>query len=95
MGNKIGPQGLKGDSAYTVAKKNGFSVVHEYCGHGVGLKMHEDPYVLHYQVKEKTYWYLDGVNIFLKMENESQEERSYSVTDYQYYKHFDDSPSFQ
>ena len=48
-----------------------------------------------YKVKEKTYWYLDGVNIFLKMENESQEERSYSVTDYQYYTHFDDSPSFQ
>lgn len=28
-GNKIGPQGLKGDSAYTVAKKNGFSGTEE------------------------------------------------------------------
>ena len=43
------------------AKKNGFSVVHEYCGHGVGLKMHEDPYVLHYQVKEKTYLIVPGM----------------------------------
>ncbi|MBP5343292.1 methionyl aminopeptidase [bacterium] len=43
------------------AKKNGFSVVHEYCGHGVGLKMHEDPFVLHYQVKEKTYLIVPGM----------------------------------
>lgn len=28
-GNKIGPQGLKGDSAYTVAKKNGFQGTEE------------------------------------------------------------------
>lgn len=31
-----------------IAHENGYSVVEEYCGHGVGLKMHEDPYVLHY-----------------------------------------------
>ena len=33
--------------------------------------------------------------MFLKMEDESEEENSYTVTDYQYYEHFDDSPSFQ
>jgi methionyl aminopeptidase len=27
---------------------NGYSVVREYCGHGVGKEMHEDPQVLHY-----------------------------------------------
>ena len=43
------------------AKKNGFSVVHEYCGHGVGLKMHEDPYVLHYTIKESTYLIVPGM----------------------------------
>ncbi len=31
-----------------IAHKNGYSVVEEYCGHGVGFKMHEDPYILHY-----------------------------------------------
>lgn len=36
-----------------IAKENGYSVVEEYCGHGVGLKMHEDPYILHYDSKEK------------------------------------------
>ncbi|MBI3523606.1 MAG: type I methionyl aminopeptidase [Betaproteobacteria bacterium] len=30
------------------AEKNGFSVVREFCGHGIGLKFHEDPQVLHY-----------------------------------------------
>lgn len=30
------------------AEKNGFSVVREFCGHGIGRKFHEDPQVLHY-----------------------------------------------
>ena len=30
------------------AERHGFSVVREYCGHGVGRKFHEDPQVLHY-----------------------------------------------
>ena len=30
------------------AEKQGFSVVREYCGHGVGQKFHQDPQVLHY-----------------------------------------------
>lgn len=30
------------------AKKNGYSVVREYCGHGIGREMHEEPQVLHY-----------------------------------------------
>ncbi len=27
---------------------NKFSIVHEYCGHGIGLGFHEEPQVLHY-----------------------------------------------
>jgi len=30
------------------AHKNGFSVVRDLCGHGVGLKFHDEPEVLHY-----------------------------------------------
>ncbi|HKQ30345.1 MAG TPA: type I methionyl aminopeptidase [Burkholderiales bacterium] len=30
------------------AETNGFSVVREYCGHGIGRTFHEDPQVLHY-----------------------------------------------
>ena len=29
-------------------EKNRFSVVREYCGHGIGRVFHEDPQVLHY-----------------------------------------------
>lgn len=30
------------------AEKAGYSVVREFCGHGIGAKFHEDPQVLHY-----------------------------------------------
>ena len=39
------------DIGFTIerhAKKNGYSVVHEIGGHGVGLDFHEDPYIYHY-----------------------------------------------
>ena len=32
----------------TYAEENHFSVVREYCGHGIGRVYHEDPQVLHY-----------------------------------------------
>ena len=32
----------------THAEKNRFSVVREYCGHGIGRDFHEEPQVLHY-----------------------------------------------
>lgn len=31
-----------------MAHDNGFTVVHEYCGHGIGREFHEDPQVVHY-----------------------------------------------
>jgi len=37
-----------GHAIQTLAEKNGFSVVREYCGHGIGRVYHEDPQVLHY-----------------------------------------------
>jgi len=30
------------------AERNGYSVVREFCGHGIGRKFHEEPQVLHY-----------------------------------------------
>jgi methionyl aminopeptidase len=30
------------------AETHGFSVVREFCGHGIGRKFHEEPQVLHY-----------------------------------------------
>ncbi len=40
-----------GDIGYVIqhlAEKTGYSVVREFCGHGIGAKFHEDPQVLHY-----------------------------------------------
>lgn len=37
-----------GHAVQTVVEKNGFSVVRDYCGHGIGRIFHEDPQVLHY-----------------------------------------------
>jgi methionyl aminopeptidase len=49
--NKVKPEATLGDIGFaiqTFAEKNGFSVVREFCGHGIGKKFHEDPQVLHY-----------------------------------------------
>lgn len=42
------PLGNIGHAIANYAHKNNFSVVREYCGHGIGEVFHEDPQVLHY-----------------------------------------------
>ncbi|WCE08584.1 type I methionyl aminopeptidase [Pseudomonas sp. JBR1] len=37
-----------GEVIQKYAEKNGFSVVREYCGHGIGKGFHEEPQVVHY-----------------------------------------------
>lgn len=37
-----------GHAIQKLAESVGYSVVKEFCGHGIGLKFHEDPQVLHY-----------------------------------------------
>ena len=37
-----------GHAIQTFAESNGFSIVREFCGHGIGAKFHEEPQVLHY-----------------------------------------------
>ena len=48
---KVKPGARLGDIGYAVqsfAEGQGFSVVREFCGHGIGRKFHEEPQVLHY-----------------------------------------------
>ncbi len=48
---QVRPGATLGDIGYTIQRHveaNGFSVVREYCGHGIGTVYHEDPQVLHY-----------------------------------------------
>ena len=47
----VKPRATLGDVGFaiqTVAEKAGFSVVLDYCGHGIGMTYHEDPQVTHY-----------------------------------------------
>ncbi len=44
--------GYIGYEIQTHAEKNGFSVVRDFCGHGVSTKFHEYPNVLHYGKKD-------------------------------------------
>jgi methionyl aminopeptidase len=48
---KVRPGARLGDIGHaiqTFAEHAGFSVVREFCGHGVGARFHEEPQVLHY-----------------------------------------------
>jgi methionyl aminopeptidase len=47
----VRPGGKLGDVGHAIqkhAEHHGFSVVREFCGHGIGRKFHEEPQVLHY-----------------------------------------------
>jgi methionyl aminopeptidase len=37
-----------GHAIQTHAERHGYSVVREFCGHGIGRKFHEEPQILHY-----------------------------------------------
>ena len=47
----VAPGNRLGDLGHTIqqyVESRGYSVVREYCGHGIGRVFHEDPQVLHY-----------------------------------------------
>jgi len=47
----VRPGARLGDVGHAIerhARRNGYSVVREYCGHGIGREMHEPPQVLHW-----------------------------------------------
>jgi methionyl aminopeptidase len=48
---RVKPGARLGDIGHAIqrfAESNGFSVVREFCGHGIGQTFHEEPQVLHY-----------------------------------------------
>ncbi|WII23831.1 type I methionyl aminopeptidase [Buchnera aphidicola] len=50
-----------GKTIEKIAKKNNFSIVKEYCGHGIGKNFHEEPYVLHYYEKNQNIKLQEGM----------------------------------
>ena len=48
---QVKPGAKLGDIGHAIqrhAESHGYSIVREYCGHGIGREMHEEPQVLHY-----------------------------------------------
>jgi len=48
---RVKPGARLGDIGHAIqsfAEKQGYSVVREFCGHGIGKRFHEEPQVLHY-----------------------------------------------
>jgi methionyl aminopeptidase len=61
---EVKPGNTTGDIGFSVSKhatRNGFSVVREYCGHGIGKLMHEAPEVAHFGKKGKGVTLLEGM----------------------------------
>ena len=52
----------KGKKIEEIAHFNNFSVVRDFCGHGVGLNFHENPSILHYYDKDyDNFKFVDGM----------------------------------
>lgn len=61
---QVRPGAMLGDIGYTIqryAEKHGYSVVREYCGHGIGQEMHEAPQVLHYGLPNRGLTLREGM----------------------------------
>jgi methionyl aminopeptidase len=60
----VRPFGYFGDIGAAIQKfvsNTGFSIVHDYCGHGIGKVFHSEPTVLHYDNHEKGDQILPGM----------------------------------
>jgi methionyl aminopeptidase len=55
-----------GYSIQKYVEKKGYSVVREYCGHGVGLHFHEDPQVMHYGRKNRGITLKEGMTFTIE-----------------------------
>lgn len=65
----VKPGATLGDVGYAIqrhAQQNGYSVVREYCGHGIGREMHEEPQVLHYGVRGKGLVLQEGMTFTIE-----------------------------
>lgn len=65
----VKPGATLGDIGYAIqhfAEKQGYSVVREYCGHGIGREMHEEPAVLHFGQPGKGLMLQEGMTFTIE-----------------------------
>ncbi len=63
---ELGPGKHLGDVGVAIEKHvrtHRYSVVKEYCGHGIGEGFHEDPQVLHYNTRQKGVELCEGMTL--------------------------------
>lgn len=58
IGNRLGDIGY---AIQSFVEANGYSVVRDFVGHGIGKKMHEDPQVPHYGVRGRGQRLVEGM----------------------------------
>lgn len=63
VGNSLGDIGY---AIQSYVEQNGFSVVRDFSGHGVGYELHEDPFVLNYGRKGEGYKIQEGLVIAIE-----------------------------
>lgn len=65
----VKPGATLGDVGHAIqqfAERQGYAVVREYCGHGIGREMHEGPQVLHFGQKGKGLLLREGMTFTIE-----------------------------
>ncbi|AKO64458.1 methionine aminopeptidase [Methylophilales bacterium MBRSG12] len=66
---EVGPGAKLGDIGFSIqhfAESHGFSIVREFCGHGIGKVFHEEPQVLHYGKKGTGFELKEGMTFTIE-----------------------------
>jgi methionyl aminopeptidase len=63
VGNRLGDVGSAID---TLVRKNGFSTVKRYVGHGIGTKLHEEPSVPNFGIRNRGVRLMPGMTIAIE-----------------------------
>ncbi|MFZ3231854.1 MAG: type I methionyl aminopeptidase [Pseudobdellovibrio sp.] len=83
---QVKPGNTIGDIGFSInrhAVRNGYSIVKEYCGHGIGKTMHEDPQITHYGKKGKGIELQEGMVFTIEpMVNQGLDAISYLSDDW-------------
>lgn len=83
---QVRPGNTVGDIGYAVqrhATRNDYTVVREYCGHGIGQQMHEDPQIAHYGTKGKGQVLHKGMTFTIEpMINQGSRQIAYLADDW-------------